>query len=148
MESIYDTSKSRQDWATPKMFFNALNDIYRFDLDVCATQASTKVPANWYGLDHPDQTRRNCFERNWHKDANRWAFMNPPYGRELSKFLEKATQEYEKGLKQVWLLKVATDTKWFHKYCKPHDLSFIEGRLKFDDYKKPAPFGSMLVVLR
>lgn len=139
---------SRQDWATPKMFFSALNDIYKFDLDVCAMQASTKVPTNWYGLDHPDPERRDCFKRDWHKDANRWAFMNPPYGRELPKFLAKATQEYEAGLRQVWLLRSATDTKWFHRYCKPHEIEFIEGRLKFDDGKGSPTFGSMLVVLR
>lgn len=142
------STQSRQDWATPTMFFSALNDIYRFDLDVCAMQRSTKVPNNWYGLDHPDLDRRDCFTRDWHKDASHWAFMNPPYGRELSKFLEKATQEYEAGLRQVWLLTASTSTKWFHKYCKPHDVQFIEGRLKFDDGKDPAPFASMLVVLR
>ena len=139
---------TRQDWATPKEFFYKLNLIYDFNIDVCATQASTKVLSNWYGLDHPDLNRRDCFNRNWHLDAKGWAFMNPPYGRELPKFLNKANQEYQKGLKQVWLLRVATDTKWFHDYCLPHKLEFIKGRLKFDDAKGSPTFGSMLVVLK
>jgi site-specific DNA-methyltransferase (adenine-specific) len=142
------STDSRQDWATPSQFFRELNETYNFALDVCAMQSSTKVPFNWYGLDHPDPVRRDCFTRDWHIDAKGWAFMNPPYGKELPKFLAKATEEYQKGLKQVWLVTASTSTKWFHKYALPHELIFIKGRLKFDDGKMPAPFASMLVVLK
>jgi site-specific DNA-methyltransferase (adenine-specific) len=75
-------------------------------------------------------------------------FCNPPYGREISKWVEKAYNENKKGTFIVMLLPARTDTKWFHNYIyKKHKIEFIKGRLKFNDGKQSAPFPSMLVIM-
>ena len=75
-------------------------------------------------------------------------FCNPPYGREISKWVEKAYNENKKGIKIVMLLPARTDTKWFHEYIyKKHEIRFIRGRLKFNDGKQSAPFPSMVVIM-
>ena len=75
-------------------------------------------------------------------------YCNPPYGREISKWIKKAYEENLKGTKIVLLLPARTDTKWFHEYIyNKHEIRFIKGRLKFNDGKNPAPFPSMLVIM-
>ena len=75
-------------------------------------------------------------------------WLNPPYGREIGKWVRKA---YEESLKPdttvVCLLPARTDTKWFHDYVLPAgELEFIRGRLKFGGQKNAAPFPSMVVI--
>jgi len=75
--------------------------------------------------------------------------MNPPYGRKIVKWVEKAYIESKKtGTTVVALLPARTDTKWFHEYIymKAKEIRLIKGRLKFGDSKNPAPFPSMIVV--
>ena len=48
----------------------------------------------------------------------------------------------------MMLLPSRTDTKIFHEIILPFakEIRFIKGRLKFEQYNNPAPFGSMIVV--
>lgn len=43
-------------------------------------------------------------------------FCNPPYGRELPKWIKKAHDEAEKGALVVMLIPARTDTRAFHDY--------------------------------
>jgi site-specific DNA-methyltransferase (adenine-specific) len=75
--------------------------------------------------------------------------MNPPYGRDLGKWVKKAADEAKRGATVVALLPARTDTKWFHDhiYKKPYvQIEFLKGRLKFGSSKNSAPFPSMIVV--
>ncbi len=76
-------------------------------------------------------------------------FCNPPYGREISKWVEKAYKESKKeNTTVVMLIPARTDTKYFHSYIynKAKEIRFVKGRLKFGDAKNSAPFPSMVVV--
>lgn len=76
-------------------------------------------------------------------------FCNPPYGREVSKWVEKAYKESKKkNTTVVMLIPARTDTKYFHKYIyhKVKEIRFVKGRLKFGGAKNAAPFPSMIVV--
>lgn len=75
-------------------------------------------------------------------------FCNPPYGREISKWVEKAFNESRKEKTTVvMLIPARTDTRWFHDYIyRNAEIRFIRGRLKFGDSKNSAPFPSMVVV--
>lgn len=76
-------------------------------------------------------------------------FVNPPYGRELPKWIEKGYDEWLKGRTVVFLVPSRTDTRWWHDFCmKADEMRFIKGRLKFDDQKNSAPFPSAIVVFR
>jgi len=60
------------------------------------------------------------------------AFMNPPYGREIGKWVEKAYEESGKNAELVvCLLPARTNTAWWHDYCLRGEVYFIRGRLKF-----------------
>lgn len=74
--------------------------------------------------------------------------MNPPYGREQIKWIEKAKKESESNsVNIVCLIPARPDTKVWHniifKYAS--SVCFIKGRLKFGESKDSAPFPSALI---
>jgi len=75
-------------------------------------------------------------------------WCNPPYGREIGKWVKKCYEEAQKPrTKVVGLLPARTDTKWFHDYVYNKALIvFVKGRLKFGGGKRDAPFPSMICV--
>lgn len=72
-------------------------------------------------------------------------FVNPPYS-EINKWIDKAIMEMCRGNLTIMLIPSRTDTKWFKKLVDTENVHiiFLEGRLKFNDYKC-APFPSMFV---
>lgn len=74
-------------------------------------------------------------------------FCNPPYGRELSKWVRKCHEESQRGALVVMLIPSRTDTKWFHEYIYGKaEIRFIQGRIKFGDGLGTPPFASMVVI--
>ena len=75
-------------------------------------------------------------------------FCNPPYGRELPKWVKKCYEE-SRHADVVMLIPARTDTRWFHDYIYGKaEIRFIKGRLKFGNAKQSAPFPSMVVIYR
>lgn len=75
--------------------------------------------------------------------------MNPPYGRQIGLWVEKAYQSsIENGATVVCLLPARVDTRWWHDYCTKGEMFFLKGRLKFGDATNSAPFPSAIVVFR
>ena len=76
-------------------------------------------------------------------------FCNPPYGRELPKWVKKCSEESKKGALVVMLIPARTDTSYFHQliYHKA-EIRFIRGRLHFNESKQGAPFPSMIVIFK
>ena len=80
-------------------------------------------------------------------------FVNPPYGRELSKWVEKCYNEsLDSNGKIVMLIPARTDTRYFHKYIyHKSEIRFLKGRIKFlqnGEALNSAPFPSMVVIYR
>lgn len=75
-------------------------------------------------------------------------FCNPPYGRALAGFVEKAITEYECGnAKEVILLVPASSsTAWFRR-LDPYPRCLVAGRLTFANSDMQCPHHSMLVYL-
>jgi len=84
-------------WTTPKDYFAKINDEFNFALDAAALQSSTLVTDNWYGPDHPDESRRDALERTWRLDTDSPIWLNPPYGREIKIWMAKANSEARGG---------------------------------------------------
>lgn len=75
--------------------------------------------------------------------------MNPPYGTEISAWIEKAYRSAkDNGATVVCLLPARTDTKYWHEFCVKGEIYYIKGRLKFGNAKSCAPFPSAVVVFR
>lgn len=124
-------------WATPQSFFDVLNTEFGFELDVCALPENAKCKKYYTPED-------NGLVQPW--EGACWC--NPPYGREIGKWVQKAAESVRNAT-VVMLLPARTDTKWFHRYIYGKaEIRFIEGRLKFGDSKNSAPFPSMVVVFR
>ena len=125
------------EWATPIDFYNALNDEFNFTLDPCATNDNHKCAKYFTKED-------NGLLQNWEGYK---VFCNPPYGKELKTWVEKAYNEALKNTLIVMLLPARTDTQWFHNYIyHKADIRFIKGRLKFGGCATSAPFPSMVVI--
>jgi len=123
-------------WETPKELFNQLDEEFNFTLDVCALPETAKCQE--YFTPETDGLNQEWSGTCW---------MNPPYGKEIGLWLEKAYNEGLKGATTVCLVPSRTDTKYWHDYCmKADEIRFIKGRLKFGDSTNSAPFPSTLVV--
>lgn len=122
-------------WATPQGFFDKLNKEFSFTLDVCATDENAKCEKYYTETD-------DGLAQEW----SGICWMNPPYGREIGKWVKKAYESSLTGATVVCLLPSRTDTKWWHDYCMKGEIRFIKGRLKFGDSKNSAPFPSAIVV--
>lgn len=153
-------SSKDQTWETPQDFFDKLSDEFNFVLDVCATDETAKC-ANYYtpetdGLTK-DWKRGTEFALYFGGEICRgWAFMNPPYGREIKLWIAKAAEEAMNGAKVIALIPSRTDTRYWHEHIwdaekhKPRpwvrEIRFVPGRLKFGNAKNSAPFPSAVIV--
>lgn len=133
-------SSATGEWATPQSFFDDLNSEFRFTLDVCATAENAKCAAYF-------TKEEDGLSRDW---ASHACWMNPPYGREIGKWVRKAYEESQRGAIVVCLLPARTDTKWWHDHVigGQAEVRFVRGRLKFGGSKNSAPFPSAVLVFR
>lgn len=144
-------SSTKHDWSTPQWLIDDLSDTFLFVMDTCASPLNTKAPLFYSELD-------NGLSKNWLRDyialLQQFAreprvktfWMNPPYGREISKWVKKAREESTKGVQVLCLLPARTDTRWVHDNIPSASIvCYMKGRLKFSGQKDTAPFPSMLV---
>jgi phage N-6-adenine-methyltransferase len=128
-------SSATDEWATPQSLFDELSAVFGgFTLDPCATPQNAKC--------------RNFFTRHQDGLAQRWdgkVFMNPPYGRDIGRWVKKAYEESLDGALVVCLLPARTDTRWWHDYAKHGYVYFLRGRLRFGTALNSAPFPSAIV---
>ena len=133
-------SSKKMDWATPQDFFNKLNAEFQFTLDPCADDNNHKCEK--YFTEEQDGLKQD-----WSGER---VFCNPPYGRDVPKWVKKCVDETTTGDCElaVMLLHARTDTRWFHDYIyhKADEVRFVKGRLKFGGQTTSAPFPSMVVV--
>jgi len=77
-------SSGSNSWETPQGLFDKLNEEFHFELDVCATSEHAKCK-KYYS---PEE---DGLKQEWKGIC----WMNPPYGREIRKWMKKA---YESAL--------------------------------------------------
>lgn len=134
-------TSDRCEWETPRDLFDRLDAFWHFDLDAASSDGNALC------VDH--YTREtDGLAHSW---AGRRVWCNPPYGRDVARWVEKAYRETRDGKTLVvMLIPARTDTRWFHEwiYHKADDVKFIRGRLKYTlggVAQNSAPFPSMLV---
>ena len=134
------SSKSCE-WETPKDLFDRLNEEFHFTLDPCANEYNHKCD-KYYTIE------QDGLKQDWSGET---VFCNPPYGRTVSKWVQKCFQEVYAGKCScaVMLIPARTDTRWFHDWIyNKAEVRFIKGRLRFGGQSQDAPFPSMVVVYR
>jgi len=135
---VHFSSKTNE-WATPQAFFDELNSEFHFTLDPCATIDNAKcsqfITEEQDGLSQP-----------WGQNS---VFMNPPYGRGIGQWIEKAYRESLAGATVVCLIPARTDTAAWHNFIfGKAEVRFVRGRLKFGEATENAPFPSAVVIFR
>jgi phage N-6-adenine-methyltransferase len=127
-------SSKTDKWATPQWLFDTLDGRHQFTLDVCAIPENAKCKSYF-------SPKQDGLKQKW--EGICW--MNPPYGREIVKWVKKAYESSLDGTIVVALLPARTDTAWFWDYVyHKAKIEFIRGRLKFGDGRGAAPFPSMI----
>lgn len=133
---------------TPRWLYDVLNAEFGFQLDPAAT-AENALCGRYYtkevdGLSQPWAPYR--------------VFCNPPYGKELPKWVAKAHSESQLGALVVMLIPARPDTTYWHHYIfdgvarwawrtRPGvQVRWISGRLKFGGMENSAPFPSAVIV--
>jgi site-specific DNA-methyltransferase (adenine-specific) len=130
------------EWQTPKYLFDELNKEFHFTVDAAATKENALCGKYWTKED-------DAFKQDWGKEV---IYLNPPYGRGVGKWVEKAYESSKDGATVVMLLPVRSDTAWAFDYIHGKaEIRFIRGRLKFghpDGTCNAAPFPSWVVIFR
>ena len=110
------------DWETPKQLFDELDAEFHFTLDPASTDKNAVCEKHY-------TEREDGLKQSWKGET---VFCNPPYGREIPKWVAKAARETENGVTTVMLIPARTDTKAFHEYIYGKaEIRFLRGRLQF-----------------
>jgi len=148
-------SSNSNEWETPQALFDELDAEFHFTLDPCARPENAKCERYFTPVE-------DGLSKSWRGQT---VFMNPPYGREIGNWVEKAYREagvdfvgnvmfFERQINTivVGLIPARTDTKYWHNYIHGKaKVRFIRGRLKFKQNgktHKSAPFPSAIVIWR
>jgi phage N-6-adenine-methyltransferase len=111
---------------------------------VCASRR-TKKCRRYY------TKRTDGLSKSW---AGETAWMNPPYGRNIGLWMEKARlSARDQGATVVCLVPARVDTAWWHDNVinGGAEIRFLRGRLRYWQDGKPggsSPFPSAVVIFR
>lgn len=127
-------TSNKDDWRTPTPLFNKLNKRFSFDYDVCASHENAKCPKYF-------TKEMDGLKQQWTGTC----YCNPPYGRVIGKWMEKAYKSSVMGATVVCLIPARTETRWYNNWVVRGEVEFLKGRQKFSDGKTGAPFPSAVV---
>lgn len=105
-------SSDSAEWGTPRPFYEWLDRQFAFTVDVCASPLNYKHPRFWTRKD-------NGLAQSWEGET---AWCNPPYGRVIGPWGEKARDAamYERAI-SVLLVSSRVDTDWWNRYVMSTD---------------------------
>lgn len=116
-------NSNKVEYSTPLSLFNPLKEEFDLQIDVCADKEN-------YKLDTYFNEEQDGLKQDW--IGNCW--MNPPFSKDLNKWVKKAHQDSKKfnGTK-VCLVPVRANTKWWEEVIKDAEIRFIIGEVNFND---------------
>jgi site-specific DNA-methyltransferase (adenine-specific) len=128
-------SSAKDDWNTPDVVLDIVRRFGVIDLDPCSNSHSIVEAQSEHSEDGLGLAWRNYG----------LAFVNPPYGREIKKWVAKMRTEGEHGAEIIGLVPARPDTAWFSDIWKSaRAICFWRGRITFLGAQYPAPFPSAL----
>jgi phage N-6-adenine-methyltransferase len=126
----------KQDWTTPRPFFDYWNTRYNFTLDAAA-EPHNALCDRYY------TTEDDALTQDW--EGTVW--VNPPYSAGIGKWVGKAYEEARKGATVIMLIPARTETRWWHTYVmQAAEVVLIKGRMRFGGSPINAPFPSCVVI--
>lgn len=128
-------SSARADWNTPEVVLDLVRKVRTIGLDPCWEPGCLVQPQKYYRLD----AGQDGAMLPW--SGCGLVFCNPPYTRDLAKWIAKAADADE----AIMLLPARTDTAWWHDALNVFDVVCMwRGRLTFEGAPHPAPFPSAI----
>lgn len=130
------------EWGTPPDLFARLHREFRFTLDVAARPWNAKTK-RFFTPEQDGLLQTWAPERVW---------LNPPYGREIDRWVLKAALEAQQGALVVALLPGNLDAGWFHNFVvlRASEIRLLRGRVYFvreDGQAARRPVGSNVVAI-
>nr|WP_294529433.1 DNA N-6-adenine-methyltransferase [uncultured Rhodopila sp.] len=134
-------SSVEQDWYTPGWLLERVVGVVGpFDTDPCSPgRGRTAVRAKLHFTAADDGLNQAWPGLCW---------LNPPYGRDIGRWLAKARHEVDAGHARcvVGLVPARTDTVWWHsEVASWADAVLLKGRLTFEGADGAAPFPSAII---
>jgi len=142
----HSTEAGTNDWRTPREFFEKLHTEFNFAIDAAASPTNAMLPRYWTVDD-------DALQQDW-AAVGGTVWCNPPYGRDIGRWLAKAVAEQQRGVTSVLLTFSRTDTAWWHDYVARYadEFRFVRGRLRFErpdgTRGAPAPVPSVVLIFR
>ena len=119
-------SSDSMEYSTPLQIVEPLIREFNLTKDVCASSLNYKLSDYWTKQD-------NSLLKDW--EGNCW--MNPPFSRDLGKWVKKAFNDTIKfGGTKVCLIPVRSNTKWWAEICTQAEIRFINGEVNFNNEKR------------
>lgn len=130
------TSK-RDSWNTPECVLELVRKVAggHIGFDPCPNDESIVDP-----IGHTQG--RDGLEMDW--SGCGLVYANPPYGREIEKWVRRCHEYGTAGTEVVALLPARTDARWFNYAWTADALCFWRGRLRFIGAPSSAPFPSVV----
>lgn len=133
------SSSKDMTWATPQQWFDYLDLEFGFTFDPCCHHETAKCVKHYTPAE-------DGLSRSW---ADERVFMNPPYGKDLPKWMRKAyIESRDNGALVVCFVPARVDTNWWHTYASKGEVRSPKGRVKFAGADNSAPFPVAIVVFR
>lgn len=130
---------------TPQEFFDQLDEIYNFELDVAAGD-----DPEMHRCDRYYTKEDNALKKSWAVEEGNGRYCNPPYSN-VWPWVIKCIMEAEKqpDAPVVLLVMAATSSLWFkHAFEHATEVIFVVGNLKFGTHGRAAPYGSAVFVFK
>ena len=138
-------SSKNPNWETPDEVLEVIEAYRPIRLDPCTTEANPTRALEWYT---PED---DGLSQDWEMEKGGLIYINPPYGRAISKWVGKAVGESTRrpytraiGTEIIMLLPARTDTSYWQYGIleSANAICFVRGRIKFKGAKSGAPFPS------
>lgn len=133
---------SKDNWRTPRYFFDLLNDEFNFQLDPCSDDQN-------HLCDHYFTKDDNGLIQDW---GGLRVFVNPPFS-EKDKWIRKCYKEsLKKNAVIVLIIPSTTDTRIWHEIIMKFadEIRFCEGRVNFnhpDNLNKNSPTFPLSIII-
>ena len=114
------------EYNTPDNIYDPLHKEFGFTLDVASTDENAKCVNHFTLAD-------DGLKQPW----SGVAWMNPPYGRVMQKWIRKAHAESKRGVTVVALIPARTNTVWWHDCIQGiAEVRFIRGQVAFKGFDR------------
>lgn len=132
---------TKDDWETPQDFFDKLNAVFDFGIDLAASAENAKC--SWYTTDF------FAFDKRLLKQYPRmWCWCNPPYSRQEGGIEVWVREVEERCTNAVMLIPASVGSQYWHDsvWTLADYVCLLRGRINFSESKQSPMFDSALVI--